>query len=599
MEALETRPLPLSRAQRLLLSITALAVGLTRLLALSRTPWDWDEAQFALAMQEYDPPQHRPHPPGFPLFMALATMVRPLASSDFHALQAVVLVGAIALFPLLFLLCRELRFPFATAYGGSLLAVFLPNVWFYGGTAFSDVPSLALTVAACALLLRGVRDRGSLMAGATLLGLAAAIRPQALLLGCAPALVVMWKRRGQWRDLAAAAMVGGAVIAVSYAGAALASSSVGAYLETGAKLRDYLRQVDSFLSPTRPPLAVVFHSFFLRAIPGGVCATIVLGAAVAGVVVAAVRREGRIWLLMAMFLPFQVFAWLMLDHHSATRYGVAYAPMYAILAAAAVAGAVAWVPGMGRGGGAVVVILFTAALARWTLPALTEVRRNPSPPVAAMRWISEHVPPTSATYVHSSVAPFARYYLAGRETTMVNAPAEMTPLPPPPDAIVVMEHPSPALSARRFVRRRGRLFDVVRQRYFEVTVVPAQAWAEFGEGWYGEEWHGEAVWHWMGRESRMRLPPLAGPARLTLRLGPVLEKGPPAIEVRLNGVVVERFTAGGAVERTWSVPARAGDWNELVLTSDRSVNPAREGFGADGRDLALQLLGYDWAPAGP
>jgi hypothetical protein len=171
--------------------------------------------------------------------------------------------------------------------------------------------------------------------------------------------------------------------------------------------------------------------------------------------------------------------------------------------------------------------------------------------------------------------------------------------PPPGDAVVVTETPMPLMSARRFVRGRGVLFEMVRQRYFEVTVLPAQAYASFGDDWHPTEWHGEAVWIWMGERSTTRLPPAAGPMRLVLRVEPALEKGPPVIEVNLNGTVVDTFAATEEMERSWVVPARSSDWNELVLTSDRWVNPLKEDIAPDGRDLSIRLLGYDWVPARP
>lgn len=597
MESLQAPPLTLTEAQRRLVWLTAAAIALTRLLALSRTLWDWDEVQFALAVREYDAADYRPHPPGFPLFIAAARLVGLLAPDDFRALQIVTAVGAMALFPLIVLLCRELRFSFATSYSGAVLSVFLPNVWFYGGTAFSDVPSLALTVAACALLLRGARERRALFAGALLLGLAAAIRPQALIVGFAPATVAVWIRRREWRDVAAAALIGAGVISAAYTGAALASSSVAEYLETGRRLRAYLREVDSFLAPGRPPLRVLAEFFFVRAIPGGTLARIVIAAGALGLPISLIRREGRPLLLVAMFLPFQLFAWLMLDYHSVTRYGVSFAPMYAILAAAAVVSTASLLPRGGRTAGAIVVMAFAAALARWTVPALSEVRRNPSPPVAAMEWINRAVPRQTTTYVHGSVIPYARYFLGERQMEIVESPRDIGSAPVSRDAMVVTELPSPALSASRFVRGRGRLFEIVRERYFEVTVIPAQAWAGFGEGWHDIEWHSEVVWLWMGRRSVTWLPPMEGPATLTLRFEPVPEKGPPVIEVQLNGQMIERFAASGLTEKKWNVTPRADGWNELVITADRAVNPAREGISGDARDLSLQLLGYDWAPA--
>jgi hypothetical protein len=279
------------------------------------------------------------------------------------------------------------------------------------------------------------------------------------------------------------------------------------------------------------------------------------------------------------------------------RYAVSFAPVYSILAAAGVVALTSLLPRGGAFVGTAMVVLLTAALARWTVPALTEVRRNPSPPVVAMEWIARAVPRSAPLLVHGSVIPYARYFLPDREGTIVETPEDMGLKPLPGQAIVVTELPVPALSASRFVRGRGHLFDMVRERYFEMTVVPAHAWAAFGEGWHDLEWHSEVVWIWMGRRSVTSLPPIDGQASLTLRLEPVPEKGPPVVEVHLNGRLLERFEAAGEVEKSWIVEARSDQWNELVITADRSVTPAREGLGSDTRELSLQLKGYDWTPA--
>ena len=67
-----TAPEPLTRGQRIVLWCTALFVAATRVFARSRSMWEWDEALFALAIRDYDVTLHRPHPPGFPLFIGAA-----------------------------------------------------------------------------------------------------------------------------------------------------------------------------------------------------------------------------------------------------------------------------------------------------------------------------------------------------------------------------------------------------------------------------------------------------------------------------------------------------------------------------------------------
>ncbi|HSP35261.1 MAG TPA: glycosyltransferase family 39 protein, partial [Thermoanaerobaculia bacterium] len=570
MELVRTPPPALTSLQRWLLGITSMAVAVTRIWSRSATLWDWDEALFCLGVREYNVALHHPHPPGFPLYIAAAKLLRFVVQSDFRALQAIVTVSAIALFPLVFWLAWELRFAFRTAYLGALLFVFLPNVWFYGGTAFSDVPGLALLLAACAAVLRGCRDRRWYFAGALLLGLAAAIRPQALMIGCAPALVASWcrVREKRWRDVVMASVVGIVIIALSYGGAALATGVEG-YTAANHNLREYVRQVDSFLNPDRQPVLTLFPSFFVREIPGGTPSDVVATLALLAIVISIVRRDARVWLLVAMFLPFNVFGWFMLDTNSISRYAVSYLPMYALLAA----DALALIPIVQFA----VVAALVLRLGWWAVPPLREVRHTASPPVASMQWIRAHVPHTAKVFVHGSMGPWASYMLGGYDATIIGDPSELPQRGIAADEWLVTEGATAAGGGQNFVRDRGRLFDIVRQRYFEVSVAPASAMFRFGRGWYGEESVGTAWWRWMSGRSETLLPPVSGNARLELGFDLPSELVPrrPTITVTLNGARVDQFVvATPSAKKSWIVPARSDRWNELTIEMDKVINPA-------------------------
>src|SRR3954467_6006511 len=181
LDTFRQAPPPLTRRQNQIVIATSIIVSVTRFIARTRSAWDWDEFLFQLGVREYDVTQHHPHPPGYPLFIAAAKFVRLFTQSDFHALQIVVLIGALLLFPVVFFFARELRFDFRTSLFGALIASFLPNIWYYGGTAFSDIPGVVSGLFACVLLLRGCRDARAYVAGAFLLGLSAGIRPQNLM----------------------------------------------------------------------------------------------------------------------------------------------------------------------------------------------------------------------------------------------------------------------------------------------------------------------------------------------------------------------------------------------------------------------------------
>jgi hypothetical protein len=427
--------------------IAAWALGLfsavMRWPALSLTLWDWDEALFALALRDYDVTQHHPHPPGFPLFIALAKLV-PL--DEFHALQTVTFLASLFVFPAMLFLARELGATPFTAIAAATLLAFFPNVWFFGGTAFSDVPSLVLVLAACTLLLRGRRSDSALLAGAVVLGIAAGFRPQNLLIGFVPFVLAFRQRR---RTTVAGAFITATIVVVSFGTAATLSGGWDAYRETLARHERFIRATDSFLSEVRPWLPQVADDFFVRPFRAPAINIVVTVLAAVGLL----RR--RSWVAVAMFGPFLLFAWLYLDFHSASRFSIGYMPLYALLAAEGL-------PSRFR---AASLAALATLLIVWTWPALRVVHTTPSPPVAALR--SAEVP---VVFVDERLAAHAALLVPHAERHIVRVTPQ---LQLPAGAVLVREGASAAPGAKNFARTRDRLEGIARARYFEVTVKPS------------------------------------------------------------------------------------------------------------------------------
>ena len=578
--------------QRISYWILAIVIGLTRIYALSRSLWDWDEALFCAGVREYNVGYYHPHPPGFPLFMLAAKIVHLVIHSEFRAVQAVTLLGSIFLFPALFMLARELRFPFVVAAGAAALYTFFPNVWVFGGTAFSDIPSTTLVLFACAFLLRGCRDPRAYVIGAILLGISAGFRAQNLLFGCAPSLYATWCRirERDWRPIATAMILGATIVVASYVGAAYATPNApGGYLNAMSSLRNYVRTVDSYMNPARPPLRDLLADYFVRPMRSGTFDFVLIAFIVLGLV-ATIRRFGTIMALL-IFLPFQIFAWLMLDPHSISRYGTAWLPLYAILAAAG-AHVFRWFHA-----DAAIVALMVGRLAIWTAPAIRELRSSESPPVAAMRSVVRQHPPL--IFVHGSMGPFADVYLQGFEVQFYDRDDQVPMNIAFANAPFVAESMRAASDTKKFYRLRGRLWNIVRHRYFEVSVTPMGELWRYGDGWYDDEGEGPDVYRWMGRRSVTKLPPIAPRARLGLAFGipSELVGVGPTLTVILNGNVIDRLRCTTeVVTKTWDVAAKTDGPNELVLTMDRWVNPLQQHLSPDPRDLALQLKSYQWTP---
>lgn len=594
-QSLSGPPTPLSSRERLILLAASLLAAASRLLALARTPWDWDELLFMLSLDRFDVAQHRPHPPGFPLYVLTAKIVRKLGLGNFHALQAVSLLAAMALVPAMFLLCREMRMRFSTSLSAALLLAFFPNVWFFGGTAFSDVPSMVLVLVAMVLLLRGCRDGRWYLGGALLLAIAAGYRPQNLSIGFAPLLMATWFQRRRPLLIVAAASILGSVIAVSY-GTAAWLTGIDRYRAAVAEHRDYITVTDSFRAPRRPPLWRVFEQFFVEPYHAPWINALVTMLVACSGVVSLVRRRPHVLAALASFGPFCIAAWLMLDRFSTSRFSIGYAPLVALLAADGLAliARKVWLESVGTGALALLMI-------GWSWPALGAVRSSIAPPVAVVDWIRNHVEPHHAVvYVDAGMIPYALWYLPEYQLRFcekgVPPPAAWTSRVP---GYYLAEGTSTSPSAFQASRPHGRVWDVVRHRYFDVAVRPVTEMIVFGDGWYDEEQSGTRIWRWMGARATVDLPPVRGSARLTLDAFAPLDalKGPPLVTVSVDGAVLDRFRATKPdLEREWIVEGGGAATRRLMIETDGVVTPSASHAGSDTRTLGLRVNSIGWQP---
>ena len=589
--------------QKKVFAALAAVIALSRLFAISKALFDWDEGLFTLAIRDYDVINHHPHPPGYPLFIAAAKLLHAIGIEEFRALQTIVVIGAMLLFPALYLFARTIGFGFATAAGGAALFCFLPNVWVYGGTGFSDIPALTLTIFACALLLgapasppagQAASRRRSYLLGAILLGVAAGIRPPSLVIGLVPALLATY-RRLRARDfvaVVAAALLGASIVAGSYLGAAYATGSVSGYLHAVKAQSDYVRDVDSWRNPGREPLHEVAEDFFLRPVQQQLQMYGLVLLCLVSLVTAIAKRKRPPLVALAIFAPFAIMAWLNLDVQAAGRYSMPYLVAYALLAADGL-GVIARHRVRVQ---AVLVAMVIGVFAIWTWPALQLQRTSVPPPVAALRWIKANVPPQTVAYLYAGLGPQVDYVLPERKTFW-ERPEEISTLAGDAWVVDVKEKPG----ALNFTwPHTNPLWKILRRRNFEASVSRVSSFVTFGPEWYSEEGDGLASYRWMPAVATALLPPLRGNGKLHVRMYVPIDTlpAPPEIEVSVNGKVVERFRGAEAtIEKTWSVPSRTDAPNELRITTSGVVNPAKLGGSGDSRDLGLRIDALSWNPA--
>jgi hypothetical protein len=407
---------PLTSRQRLSVAVLALLVALTRLLALSHSMWDWDEALFASALQHYDVSQHHPHPPGFPLFFALAKIARLFFHDDFHALRAVSVLASFFIFPAMFALARSLRFRFRTCVVAALLLSFLPNVWYWGGTGFTDELALVTALAAAALLLRDDRRRWTYIAGCIFFAATMLVRAQNVLLAW-PWIVASWRRlRMRRRDevIAGTALI--IVLVLTGYGIAAKLTGFEDYISVTKLHQHYVATVDGALNPGRLPMMSLLQNFLIDPFESRAASTVMFVFSLL-----AFLRPRRAQLdVVLTFEPNFLLAWFLLSPTGISRLSLGYIAANVLLAADGMDVVAEFLASRLRrwdrgrlariNTSAALQALFAAVLIGryvfWIWPGLREVHTTDSPPVQAVRWIRRNVPPGSKVYHDGLFEPF-------------------------------------------------------------------------------------------------------------------------------------------------------------------------------------------------
>ena len=269
---------------------------------------------------------------------------------------------------------------------------------------------------------------------------------------------------------------------------------------------------------------------------------------------------------LAVFGPFALLGWLGLDFHSASRFSIGYAPLFALLAAEGI-------PRRARVAGSA---LLAAAMIVWCWPALRTVRRTDSPPVAAARSLRALDPARSVVCVDRRLAAHAEVLLPEfrRLESGAGVPAVMHERA---EAVLLREGASRAVGARNFLREDEPLASLARRRYFAVSVVPVQR-IGFGEGWYAEEGDVRTPFRWMSRRGVVHLP--ARPSRVVLAVRFAVPDAA-RVTIHAGGRLLESIDADpGSFERSWELEGV----RELTIETDHAIRPA-----GDSRDLGLRL----------
>jgi hypothetical protein len=397
-----------------------------------------DSINFDLGAHDYDPGLFQPHPPGFPVYIAVARAIHRIVRSHAAALAAVsALFGALSAVPLYGLMHALLR-RWGTPRWGAALACLVtllnPTLWFNSVRPMSDITAFFFITSAQSLLvlalveekMPGPRRRLLWLAGAAIAGVSPGVRLQAI--WCVGPLLLY----GVWR-LPPLRLATTAVFS-----AALAAWAVPMLILSGGLTR-YSDSVFALLSGavvSGEPIVgnLTLHEAAARAVDVLVTpwqdhflALAILGLAAIGAVMLVGTERRLLALVAVVFAPYAVYHYLLQDT-ATVRYAMPIVPAVALLASLPIVYAGQRIAFMKP----LAVVSVVAATAAVTIPALEAYHATSSPAWQALaaadrlqRDSGADVPPKAADsqrhhrFILSGHHVFERYLMSAGDTDVI------------------------------------------------------------------------------------------------------------------------------------------------------------------------------------
>jgi hypothetical protein len=368
------------------LAALALVFALAHMPFLATSLEDIDSVNFALGVRDFNVAEHRPHPPGYPVYIAIGktatAIVGPFDSADSEggvglaqgrarsAVEAralsivsllaglVAIVGLYGVFSCLNTRAGAESTPWTTldvsAFAATAITVSCPLFWYLAVRPMSDLPGLAFALAAQACLALafwwqapgpdGDRRLGPaataasgrmIVIGALLAAVSIGMRSQTVWLTVPLLVVVLFDRVGRG---VAGAMIGGGIMFI-VGGLAwgipllIASGGLNAYLAAlGTQAgEDFSAGEMLYLNPTPRAAAFAVLRTFVHPWDSNALAAVMLVLAACGLVQLLLRDRRALAGTLAISVPYLIFH-LVFQDTSFVRYALPLVPAVAFLA---------------------------------------------------------------------------------------------------------------------------------------------------------------------------------------------------------------------------------------------------------------------------
>jgi hypothetical protein len=357
------------------LAALALIFALAHVPFLANSLEDIDSVNFALGVRDFNVAEHRPHPPGYPVYIALGKVTTAIAGTimgeappsavEARALAAISLLAGLVAIACLYGIFSSLtsRPPGATspwttlhieAFAATAVTVSCPLFWYLAARPMSDLPGLGFALAAQACLMLAWRRQSPgadgdrrlspaltsasgrmIVLGSLLAALSIGMRSQTVWFTLPLLILVLLDRVGRG---VAGAMIGGGIMFVA-GGLAwgvpllVVSGGIGPYLAAlGTQAgEDFAAGEMLYTNPSARAAAFALMRTFVDPWDSVVLGGVVIALAALGVAHLLMRDRRTLLALSALSVPYVIFHLLFQDT-SFVRYALPIVPAVVFLA---------------------------------------------------------------------------------------------------------------------------------------------------------------------------------------------------------------------------------------------------------------------------
>lgn len=586
-----------------------LVIGLFVLTLATRWPLrvssleEFDSANYALAVREFNLAKHQPHPPGYLFFVGTARFAHLWIPDPVHALTAVQAIsGALAMMLYYGLLRRCM--PPAWALGSTLMVAFSAQVWFQHVRPLEDAYAFLWMLGVVYALVRSCGGDARWWIGG-MLGVGLAMGAKQILPGFLVGLWVrtLWEyvRPGRF-DVITLGLLSGVLASLAwFVPLSLHVGTVQGYVAAALSQLAWQREHDALLFSWGPArLSSQWRTTFLLIWGPQSLALPMWGLAALGAYQVLRRHASLRWLLW-LVIPILLMRFLTLGYWP--RFTIYYLPFLIPLTVVGCDSLVrAFVRGIRRMRpfsvpdahialaypssrwfmipGIVLLLGWVALQTHYIGSTLHTLHRSPSPVVEAVQWLRQHYEPTTTVIVSDSdlISRHLALYAAGAGFVSMFEPhlhgRNLDRLQGVRHVLKIQAEPSPPASGQplgSWVLTVPHWQDLSLQSDFlHVTLYELQGPFAILRGWHGAELDASRVGRWAqpeGSQIRLfRVPPQGCAIRLQGTIPvPAGWSSPPSTTVRINGEPVYQGGAEDWIDVSLNVQPLASSGDQAVI----------------------------------